>query len=147
MVPLVSWELLISTGLTHDFVYEYSQQRTCDSPFQMISAGRDRLAFCRPLKYLDRTLGRSRLVNNCCKEWALKVIPRQTCPANQTGFEEAHACPVCQGTYLLWFTCIGDSQNCNVQTVPLTIKPAKELVESAAYMQQNQDSLTSVTQR
>lgn len=83
-------------------------------------------------------------MKNCCKEWALKVIPRQTCPADQTGFEEAHACPTCHETYLLWFTRIGDSQNRSAQTVPLTIKPAKELVESSAYMQQKEDSLTSL---
>ncbi|WP_141732768.1 hypothetical protein [Oligoflexus tunisiensis] len=69
-------------------------------------------------------------MKSCCKEWALKVEPRQACPDNQVGFEEEHACPTCHENYLLWFTSIGSPDTKGAQTVPVTIKPAQDILDA-----------------
>jgi hypothetical protein len=84
-------------------------------------------------------------VKNCCKEWALKVTPRQSLPCDQVSFEEEHACPTCQESYLVWFTSIGNAHARSVQMVPVTIKPAKDIVHSSAYMQHYENGLGGAT--
>jgi hypothetical protein len=98
------------------------------------------LIFARPALF-GWSEGRLKALNNCCKEWALKVTPRQSWPGDQLGFEEEHACPTCQESYLLWFTSIGNPHAKCVQIVPVTIKPAKGIVHSSGYMHSMENSL------
>jgi hypothetical protein len=85
-------------------------------------------------------------LKTCCKEWALKVAPRESCPTDQVGFEEEHACPTCQANYMVWFTRIGSPHTNSVQIVPVTIKPAEDLLQSSGYMQHFQNSSGTSTQ-
>jgi hypothetical protein len=85
--------------------------------------------------------GRHRELKTCCKEWALKVAPRQSSPTDLVGFEEAHACPTCQESYLVWFTSIGNPHTKSVQIVPVTIKPAQDIVQYSTDMQHLENSL------
>lgn len=80
-------------------------------------------------------------MNSCCKDWALKVAPRQSLPNDQVSFEEEHVCPTCQESYLVWFTSIGNPDNRSAQIVPVTIKPAKDIVQSSGYMQPSENGL------
>lgn len=84
-------------------------------------------------------------MNTCCKEWALKVAPRQACPSDHVGFEEEHACPHCQESYLVWFTSIGNPLKKSVQIVPVTIRPVKEMVHSPDYMKHLENSMNAPT--
>ena len=84
-------------------------------------------------------------MNSCCKEWAIKVAPRQSMPCDQVSFEEEHSCPTCQESYLIWFTRIGNAQTRNAQIVAVTIKPAKDNVHSSGYMQHCENGLGGVT--